>query len=280
VNEVGAHEQPGQAPPVTSAEPVVRESPPLGRPVLLRQQWEELIYLHWPYEPADVQRLLPPGVFADTFDGAAWVGLIPFEMRGIRLGRLPSLPRIGSFVEVNVRTYVTDRLGRRAVWFLSLDVPRWLVVPVARQCFGVPYCLAEVTHDVVSGPAGIAEGARHRYRVARRWPADLGCSSVADISVTVGRRLDDAEVTPLDHFLSARWGLLAQRGNGPLRYGRVEHEPWPLHEVSDVTVDQDIIEAAGLPTPIGRPLARYSPGVHVSLARPRRVPAGGAVLTP
>ncbi|MDX6227501.1 MAG: uncharacterized protein QOI76_891, partial [Frankiales bacterium] len=47
---------------------------------VMRQEWRRLTFLHWPYEPAVVQRLLPPGLTVETYDGTAWVALVPFEM--------------------------------------------------------------------------------------------------------------------------------------------------------------------------------------------------------
>ena len=37
----------------------------------MRQRWERLTFLHWPFEAAHVQRLLPGGLEIETFDGAA-----------------------------------------------------------------------------------------------------------------------------------------------------------------------------------------------------------------
>jgi uncharacterized protein YqjF (DUF2071 family) len=56
----------------------------VAHPVML-QGWYDLTALHWRFEPAEVQALLPPGFVVDTFDGSAWVGLIPFHMRRIRV---------------------------------------------------------------------------------------------------------------------------------------------------------------------------------------------------
>lgn len=235
---------------------------------VLSQQWQELAYFHWPYEPGDVQALLPQGVTVDTFDGAAWVGLIPFEMRNVRVGPTPPLPWLSSFIEVNVRTYVTDRNGRRAVWFFSLDVPRTAIVAVARSVFALPYCWAHADHEV--------HGVQHRYRIERRWPTNR--AGMADMDFTVGDRLDIDEVTPLDHFLTARWALLTQR-RGRLKYGRVDHSRWPLHRVDNVAIHQNIIEAAGLVAPSGEPHARYSPGVDVRVARFRTVSTTAAPTT-
>lgn len=256
-------------PATEKAVEVIRADPPTwDSRTVLRQQWQELAYFHWPYEPRDVQALLPSAVTVDTFDGAAWIGLIPFDMRNVRVGPTPSIPWLGSFIEVNVRTYVTDPNGRRAVWFFSLDVPRSAIVAVARSVFALPYCWAHANHET--------NGVQHRYRIERRWPANR--PALAEMDFTVGDRLDVDKVTPLDHFLTARWALLTQR-RGELLYGRVDHLSWPLHRVDNVVVRQNIIEAAGLVAPSGEPHARYSPGVDVRVAWFQSVPNTARLTT-
>ena len=111
-----AHDHAGGA----DLEPVRAEPAPWRRRTVLRQTWAELASFHWPYDPGLVDRWLPDGVSVDTFDGQAWVGLIPFEMQRVQLGRSPAVPYLGDFIEINVRTYVVDERGRRAVWFGSL----------------------------------------------------------------------------------------------------------------------------------------------------------------
>lgn len=236
-------------------EAITPAPPPWSQRPVLRQQWMELASFHWRYDPEKVQRLLSPGLTVDTFDGAAWVGLIPFEMRRVRLGTSPPVPWLGTFLEINVRTYVIDALGRRAVWFFSLDVPRVAIVAVARTLFSLPYCWATASHS--------RTGDRHDYRMRRRWPRNG--SAGAEMTFTVGAPIPADDVTELDHFLSARWALVTQRGSN-LLYGRVHHPRWPLHHVHDVEIRQDVIEAAGLPSPKGPPHSFYSPGVDVEVA--------------
>lgn len=247
-------------------EPVTAEPPALDRRPVLRQRWCELAYFHWRYDPDAVQRLLPPGVTVDTFDGSAWVGLIPFTMRDVAIGPTPAVPWLGTFIEINVRTYVVDPLGRRAVWFFSLDVPRLAIVGVARTAFALPYCWSAADHSVVEPrDADGPDGAQHRYTMRRRWPgARPGRRPSADIRFTVGGRIPEAEETELDHFLSARWALVTTRGEQPL-YGRVHHERWPLHRIDGHDVRQDVVEAAGLPSPEGPIHALYAPEVHVRI---------------
>ncbi len=236
-----------------SIEAVEPLPPALDRRPVMRQRWSELAYFHWPYEPAEVQALLPPGVQVDTFDGRAWVGLIPFVMRDVRLGPTPPVPYLGTFIEINVRTYVVDPRGRRAVWFFSLDVPRAAIVAVARTVFALPYCWARARLR--------RDGARHRYQLRRRWPVG---PARAEMAFTVDQPIPPEEVDDLAHFLSARWALVTRR-RGRLLYGRVHHERWPLHRLGDVVVHEDVISAAGLAAPAGAPHAMYSPGVNVTI---------------
>lgn len=223
----------------------------------MRQQWTELAYFHWPYAPEIVQQLLPAGVRVDTFEGSAYVGLVPFVMRDVRIGPTPPVPRLGTFVEINVRTYVVDPQGRRAVWFFSLDVPRTPVVAVARSVFALPYCWSRTEYD--------ADGLDRRYAMTRRWPHSTRPS--AEIEFSIGEPI--LHPTELDHFLTARWALLARRRRR-LLYGRVHHEPWPLHRVDRWRLRGDVVEAAGLPSPVGEPLTACSPGVGVTIGRLER----------
>jgi uncharacterized protein len=248
-------------------EPVTAESPHcVKRPVML-QGWYDLAALHWAYEPHLVQRLLPPGFTVDTFDGSAWVGLIAFHMRRIRIPGLPAFGYLSTFPETNLRTYITDPTGRRGVWFFSLDVNRLIPAVVARVSYRLPYCWGHMSidHDRRSGDH------LHSYKSVRRWPRGIADSTVA---VRIGRELAESEVTELDHFLSARWALGTRFGRH-LMWAKVDHPRWPLHEAEATQWSESLSLAAGLPAPVGEPLTRWSPGVEVSIERPRRVPRSG-----
>ncbi len=225
------------------------------RRAVMRQQWLNLAFVHWRYDPVVVQHLLPPGLDVDTFDGAAWVGLIPFRMQGIGLPHGPAVPYLGSFSEVNVRTYVRHE-GVPGVWFFSLDVDRVVPAVVARMSYRLPYCW------------GLSEHARYTdtltTRVRRRWP-----QRVSDTSLVVEMG-DSVESDDLDVFLTARWGLYSSARRG-LRYAPVDHEPWRLRTGSLLRVDHALVEAAGLPTPVGEAHIRCSEGVSVRIGAPRRV---------
>lgn len=223
----------------------------------MHQRWEEVTFLHWLYDPAAVQRLLPAGVDVDTFDGSAWVSLVPFRMEGLRLPVGPPLP-FGSFPEVNVRTYV--RAGaRRGVWFFSLDIDRVMPTVVARSLYRLPYCVGRVDHVRIGDTINSA--------VDRRWPTGVHPAR-AELRIRTGAPLDPAE--PLTAFLTARWGLVASTRRRVF-WAPVEHPAWPLHSGTVEHLDESLVIAAGLPRPQGDPVVMWSPGVPVRVGRPVRL---------
>jgi uncharacterized protein YqjF (DUF2071 family) len=212
----------------------------------MSQTWRCLTFLHWPYEPALVQSLLPPGLLLDTFDSAAWIGLVPFEIHNLR--------GIPHFPETNVRTYVIGPDGGRAVWFFSLDAARLAAVLGARVAYHLPYFWAKM--HVVS-----QNGMIH-YRSRRKRPHSV--SVMSDIVVKPAERFAAQELGERDHFLTARYRLYTLI-HGRLGWAQIEHKPWPLAHATVVTLNQNLIEASGLPAPEGQPLVHYSAEIDVKI---------------
>jgi uncharacterized protein YqjF (DUF2071 family) len=230
---------------------------------VMLQRWELLSFLHWPYEPDVIERVLPHGLEPDTFDGQAWIGIIPFRLT-VRIPGLPAAPWASRFSEVNVRTYVRGPDGDRGIWFLSLDAARLGAVVVARRTYRIPYMWSATT---------LAErGSLIRYRVRRRWP-----KTPADLDVTVERQDRVGELSELERFLTCRWRLYSPRPLGlpaaRIRFSStdVDHLPWPLHRARVTALDERLVRATGLPAPTGEPLAHHSPGVAVRFAARRPI---------
>lgn len=222
---------------------------------LFYQRWRTLTFLHWAYHPADVQRLLPPGLDVHTHDGMAWVGLIPFVLCDFRPPGLPAIPALSTFPETNVRTYVVDRNGLDGLWFLSLDASGLATVLGARACLGIPYHWAAMT---------VQSSSTVTYRSRRRWPP----MARHDIVVEPGAPLAAEELDERDHFLTARWRAFTTIA-GRLVNVPVEHQAWPLWRVRIHQLHQDLLVTAGLPAPEGQPVAHYSPGVDVRFGPPQ-----------
>jgi uncharacterized protein YqjF (DUF2071 family) len=235
-------------------DPAVGPDPP--HPVIRAWQhhrWTSLSFLHWRYDPAVVQAMLPAGLEVDTYDGAAWVGLIPFRL-DIRAPGMPYLPWAGRFVETNVRTYVRTADGARGIWFFSLDAQRLGAVVAARTAWSLPYQWSHMRLTRV--------GARVTYECRRRWPG--GFHPTSHVVLDVGDEYRPDDIDGLDHFLTARWVLFSTRGSSIVRTS-AHHRAWPLRRAAVVECDDQLLRAAGLPSPTGEPRALYSDGVEVRL---------------
>jgi uncharacterized protein YqjF (DUF2071 family) len=240
----------------------------IERPIMM-QRWERLTFLHWSFDPETVQRLLPPSLTVQTFDGRAWVALVPFFMRVGRPGAAEpvrgSLPWVTRFCETNVRTYVRDAEGREGIWFFSLEASRLGVVATARTTYRLPYMWSAMSLELDGSDT--RPGSSLRYRSRRRWPGPRGASS--DVTVDIGEPYGPGELSPFEHFLTARWILFSRAGDHH-RFARAAHAPWVLHHATARAVNDGLLEAAGLPSPVGTPLVHYSPGVDVRIGRPER----------
>lgn len=254
-------------PPGVGGEQVSSTAPRLRGPVIMNQDWRDLTFLHWAVRPGLVERFMPPGVRPDTVEGRTYVGLIPFRMVDAGFGRRQSVPWAGTFLETNVRLYSVDRTGRRGIVFLSLDADRLVVVAGARASLGLPYRWARMSY----AERDLGLSSEHTYRARLRWP---GVRARSEVVVRVGA---PRPTTPLDDFLTARWGL-HNRWLGRTTYVPNQHEPWPLREAELVHLDDELMASVGLGGLASRPPdhVAFSSGVHtdfglpVGAHRPRR----------
>jgi uncharacterized protein YqjF (DUF2071 family) len=220
-------------------------------------RWERLAFVHWPVEAADVQRLLPADLAVDTFDGAAWIGLIPFVCK-IRLPGTPFVPWMSSFDEVNLRTYVRGPDGNSGIWFFALEAARLGAVLGARATWGIPY--------MWSGMRTQRFEERVRYESCRRWPGPRARDARCVVDLALGEEIPEDERTERDRFLTERYRLYSPAERG-IATAVVEHRPWPLRQAQIIELDETLSAAAGLPRHSASGYALYSPGVETKFGR-------------
>jgi uncharacterized protein YqjF (DUF2071 family) len=232
---------------------------------VMRQSWHDVTFLHWRYDPAVVRPLVPRALDLDLYDGAAWVGLVPFYIAGLTLPHAPPLPYISNFPETNVRTYARDRTGRNGVWFFSLDAARLLAVLGARAGYALPYFWSKMR---------VTRAGRTVRYTSRRLHA---LHAASDIEISIGDPIVDA--TDLDLFLTMRFRLYAER-LGRIWKADIAHPPWPLHKASVAKLNETLVEAAGLPKPEAAPIVHYAPRVDVTVGPPLPLKIVGRSGTP
>jgi uncharacterized protein YqjF (DUF2071 family) len=204
-------------------------------PWVMHQRWTNVLFAHWPVAPEALRPFLPPALTIDTFEGNAWLGVIPFAMSNVRLRGIPPLPWASAFLELNVRTYVQYG-GRAGVWFFSLDASSPLAVRTARTAVQLPYYDARMDMHVD------ADGSVH-YRSDRTHRGAPPATFDARYRPEGGVSL--AAPGTLEYFLVERYVLFSAGRHGLVDV-KIAHPPWPLQRAVARLDRNTMAEATGV----------------------------------
>ncbi len=229
---------------------------PTGSPIM-HQTWQNLLFLHWPIDPALLRPHIPMRLELDTFDGKAWIGITPFEMTDVHLTGIPPIPGLASLLELNVRTYVHLN-GKPGVWFFSLDASKLLPALAARVLYMLPYYTAEMK--------SLQNVDEHQFFSKRT----VGPAAEFQARWRTGMRLRDPDAHSLAFFLVERYALFAGSSEN-LTMSRIYHHPWILDEVPEVEYRSSMVAALNLPEPDTTPLAHFSKSLSVEIWEPQSV---------
>jgi uncharacterized protein YqjF (DUF2071 family) len=219
-----------------------RPWPPPRRGWVMGQTWEDLLFAHWRVPLEAVRAHVPAELEVELRDGSAWIAITPFRLTGLRArGTLP-LPRVSSFLEVNVRTYVRAADGKPGIWFFSLDASSRLAVEAARRTYKLPYFHA-------------------RMSATRRgeW-IEYECARIEERGRVFSGRyrpvgaVFNAEPDSLEWFLTERYCLYTTDERGVVHRAEIHHEPWPL-QAAEAEIELTTLSPIELD---GAPLCHFS----------------------
>src|SRR4051794_8105144 len=229
---------------------------PQGEPIM-RQNWEDLLFLHWPVDPAMLRSLIPEPLELDTFDGKAWIGITPFRVTGLRLSALPELPGLNRFDELNVRTYVHYK-GMPGIRFLSLDASKLVAAFAARLFYALPYYAADIDFTKI--------GNDYQFTSKRT----TGPAAMFRSHWRKGVRLRDPDQDSLAFFLAERYCFFTVR-EARVEMTRVYHHPWILEEAVVLSWESGMLSSLGIPEAHHEPLAHFSSFLDVEIWPPATV---------
>jgi uncharacterized protein len=241
-----------------------------GQPWSMTQRWNDLLFAHWPVAATELVHLLPPELVVDTFEGSAWVGVVPFWMDQIRFRGLPSIPGASRFPELNLRTYVRERNSNRAgVYFFSLDAANPLAVAFARTIYRLPYYWAKMRIEATG--TGLREGREFRYMSERRMrkPAARFRATYRSLGRQHAKRA-------VELFLTERYALYTADPHGRIFRGTIHHLPWTLEEAEADFEINELPAAHGIHLPNVKPLLHFSRQLVVYVWSLECMPALGA----
>jgi uncharacterized protein len=214
------------------------------RPWVMTQSWHDLLFAHWPVNERLLRPLVPPAFDIDRFDGTAWLGIVPFTMSNVAPRAVPALPWLSAFPELNVRTYVSPRDGKRGVYFFSLDAARALAVMGARAMFRLPYYPAWMRARVRGGAID--------YRSRR-----IGSRASFEATYEAGGPAFVSTRGTLEFFLTERYCLYHLDHFGRPSRLEIHHAPWQLRRAHAEVRRNSMTD--GLDVPLtGAPLLHYA----------------------
>lgn len=211
---------------------------------LMKQEWKDVVFLHWPVKSEWLRRFVPDELEVDLYDDQAWLGVVFFQAKATRLRFLPPVPGTRSFLELNVRTYV--KYGdRRGVYFFSLDASSPLAVKTASHRGFLPYRYAEISMTKKAADWRFSS----RRIEAGRFPESFDMS-YTPVSIPIAP-------SPIEQWLTERYCLWTKPENRLYRVD-IAHSPWTLHYLEGY-IDQNTM-ASFLPASLHRqqPMAHYS----------------------
>jgi len=226
----------------------------------MAQTWHDLLFAHWPVDARELRARIPDRLEIDTFDGQAWLAVVPFRMTSVRLRGTPAVPWLSAFPELNVRTYVTSG-GKPGVWFFSLDAGNPLAVAIARAWFHLPYFRARMSCREREGWIHY-----HSERTDPRAPAGLLKGRYRSVG-----RVFSPPIGTLEYFLTERYCLYAADACGQIIRGEIHHPRWPLEAAEAEFTGNTMADAAGIALPAGKPLLHFVKRQDVGVWWPERL---------
>jgi uncharacterized protein len=237
-----------------------RPWPLAQQPWIMRMNWHDLLFMHWPVGGEALRRYIPPQLAIDTFDGSAWIGVVPFRMSGVVPRLIPALPYVSAFPEINVRTYVSAE-GKPGVWFFSLDAANPIAVETARNVFHLPYYNARMSCQADQDGIRYSSIRTHRAAAPAMFRGQYWPTGPAYLA-TPGT---------LESWLTERYCLYAANRRGTIWRSDIHHRQWPLQPAQAEIEHNSMTDQIGLALPGITPLLHFARRLDVVAWMPQRI---------
>ncbi|ALC86812.1 hypothetical protein AM499_14000 [Bacillus sp. FJAT-22090] len=214
------------------------------RPWVMTQEWRDVLFLHWPVSAKDIRDHIPSELKLDLYDNMAWLGLVSFQVKGNRPRLVPPIPGLSSYLELNVRTYVSYK-GKSGVFFFSLDANNPVIVKLATIGNFLPYRQANIhlqkRNNIFSVSSKVSNA-----------------NSIPETLITSFEPMPEImEGTSLERWLTERYCLWTKINNDLYRVD-IWHAPWKLQNVKGGVVENSMASFLKGDYQKNPPIAHYS----------------------
>jgi uncharacterized protein len=196
----------------------------------LRAQWQNLVMANYEIDPQYLLPFLPKGVELDYFNGKSYISLVGFLFKNTSIFGLP-IPLMGTFEEVNLRFYVTRKVGnevRRGVVFINETVPNQLVAWVANKLYKEHYIAIPTSHHFNIGSN--SKVLIYSWKVQSKWNT---------IKVNAKNDKQKLQEASMEHFIFEHYyGYTKVDTSETVEY-RINHPSWETNTVTNYEIDCD-----------------------------------------
>jgi len=205
------------------------------------QEWNRVLFLHYEIPVEKLRDLVPKDLTIDTFNGSAYISIVPFIMENIRPKFFPSLNFVSNFGEINVRTYVVKD-GKSGVYFLNIEAEKYLSALLSKKLSGLPYEKSNIT---IAGTKYLSKNLKKGFFLETEY-------------IIQDKILNK---TALDLWLTERYCLYIENNTTLYRY-EIHHKEWDLKKVEIKQLNLNY-EIGRLKITENANFAHYSDGVKV-----------------
>ncbi len=202
----------------------------------LRAKWLNIIMANYVVDPAILIPYLPKGVELDTHEGKTYVSLVGFLFQKTSLFNLP-IPLLGTFEEINLRFYVTRKIGderRRGVVFINETVPNKLVALVANKLYKEHYTAIPTRHNWKTHDKEL--DITYQLKHNNKWSTINVTASTENVMMQKG----SIEEYIYEHY----YGYTKVNESKGIEY-KVNHPSWTIHPILNSKIDFDFASFYG-----------------------------------
>lgn len=196
----------------------------------LTAKWQNLIMANYEIDPSYLLPYLPKGVELDYFNSKAYISLVGFMFKQSSLFKIP-IPFWGSFEEVNLRFYVTRKIGneiRRGVVFINETVPNKTVAWVANKLYKEHYSAIPTKHlwEIKLATKEID----YQWKVNNNWN---------QLNVRASTTKEKMEHGSMEEFIFEHYfGYTKVNENQSIEY-KINHPSWEINAVKEYSINCD-----------------------------------------
>ena len=216
---------------------------------VVSQKWSDVLFLTYAVPFEVIRELVPKELEIDTFDGEAFVSIVPFFMSDVRFKVGPVLP-FSKLWELNLRTYVKFK-NRKGIYFLTLDANHFLGSLIANLFFHLPYRYRNIS--------GMVNNQDYSF----------SSKESLNLDAKIGKLVRPSD---FDEWAVERYSLYTKYKSRIYR-GDVSHKKWELYEIEELDLRDNFSSEFNLSSKKKILHQRYSKKLDVKF-KPFRIVSG------